>query len=74
MKEQETLLRLGCIKMERKENYTAISKWSEEDAAFIATTPEFPYLSGFGDTRGEALRELNIAVDLAVSVMKEDLS
>ncbi len=40
--------------------------WSEEDEGFIAICQEFPGLSAFGETREEALREAQTALDLIV--------
>ncbi len=66
------IVMLGAITMDQKTKYKFIVKWSDEDKAFIATTPEFLYLSGFGDTIEDAIEQISIAVDLVVSVMKED--
>ena len=38
--------------------------WSDEDQGFIATCPDFPGLSAFGETPEEALVEAKIALDL----------
>lgn len=40
--------------------------WSEEDQGFIATCPDFPGLSAFGETPNEALHEAQVALDLFV--------
>ncbi len=45
--------------------------WSEEDKAFIAVCQEFPGLSAFGETREEALREAQIALDLMIETYRE---
>jgi predicted RNase H-like HicB family nuclease len=45
--------------------------WSEEDGGFIANVPELPYCSAFGETYEEALREVRIAMDLYLSVLRE---
>ena len=45
--------------------------WSEEDEAFVAVCREFPGLSAFGDTREEALREAQIALDLMIETYRE---
>jgi predicted RNase H-like HicB family nuclease len=52
--------------------HSVIVRWSEEDQAFIATVPELPGLSAFGDTQEEALRELDIAKGAFLEVMRED--
>lgn len=46
--------------------------WSEEDEGYIATIPEFPYLSGYGDTEAEALQELNIALEASIKVYEDE--
>ena len=43
--------------------YTIQIFWSVEDEGFIAVCQEFPGLSAFGETREEALREAQIALD-----------
>jgi predicted RNase H-like HicB family nuclease len=45
--------------------------WSEEDQGFIATCPDFPGLSAFGETEEEALREAKIALTLFVEAMND---
>ncbi len=45
--------------------------WSEDDEGFIATCQEFPGLSAFGETREEALREAQIALDLMIEIYLE---
>lgn len=45
--------------------------WSEEDAAFIVTCPEFPGLSAFGSTEEEALSEGKIALQLIIETYQE---
>lgn len=37
--------------------------WSEEDAGYIATAPDYPGCSAFGETEREALTELADAVE-----------
>ncbi len=38
--------------------------YSEEDGGYIATVPELPECSAFGETGEEALKEIKIAIDL----------
>ena len=45
--------------------------WSEEDEAFVAVCREFPGLSAFGETREEAVREAQIALDLMIETYRE---
>ena len=45
--------------------------WSDEDEAFVAVCREFSGLSAFGETREEALREAQIALDLMIETYLE---
>lgn len=49
-------------------HYSMTVQWSEEDEAFIARSPEWSGLSGFGDTREEALKEAGIALEGFIDV------
>jgi len=46
--------------------------WSEEDKGFIATVPEFPSLSAFGETYEESLKEAQAALEGYITVLSED--
>lgn len=46
--------------------------WSDEDECYIATLPEFPFLSGLGDTKEEALRELEIALEASIRLYEDE--
>ncbi|CAN5861366.1 type II toxin-antitoxin system HicB family antitoxin [soil metagenome] len=46
--------------------YTIQIFWSDEDEAFVAVCQEFPGLSAVGETREEALKEAQIALDLMI--------
>ncbi|MDQ6718884.1 MAG: type II toxin-antitoxin system HicB family antitoxin [Gemmatimonadota bacterium] len=46
-------------------NYRKDVFWSAEDEGWIATSPEFPGLSAFGESDIEALAELNNAIEAA---------
>lgn len=52
--------------------YSVNILWSEEDKGFIATVPEFPGLSAFGETYEEALKETQAVLDGYISVLSED--
>jgi predicted RNase H-like HicB family nuclease len=55
--------------------YTMKVFWSEEDESFIAiipNIPEFEYISAFGDTPEEAVRELRICLKGVISSLEED--
>jgi len=45
--------------------------WSGEDEGYVATSPEFPGLSAFGETEEEALTEAKVARDLFIADMRE---
>lgn len=51
--------------------YSVSVKWSDEDKGFIATVPELPGLSAFGETRERALSELKIAAEAYLATLKE---
>lgn len=53
------------------EQYSLHVEWSDEDDAFIATCPEFPGFSAFGETRSQALSEAETALELLVEEMIE---
>lgn len=46
--------------------------WSQEDAGYVAVCPELQGISAFGESREDALRELDVAIDLALEVMQAD--
>lgn len=54
-----------------KNKYALQIFWSEEDESFIAVCQEFPGLSAVGETREEALREAQIALDLIIKTCRE---
>lgn len=43
--------------------YSMRVEWSDEDNCWIARSPEWVGLSAFGETRQEAIREAEIALD-----------
>jgi predicted RNase H-like HicB family nuclease len=46
--------------------------WSDEDQAYIATCPDFPGVSAFGNTTEQALAEAEVALRLAVETYQEE--
>lgn len=46
--------------------------WSDEDEGYIATCPDFPGLSAFGETQEEAIKEANVALNLFIQSFEED--
>ena len=53
-------------------NYSYRLLWSDDDACYVATVPEFPELSGFGATAHEALNELDVALEAALEIHEEE--
>jgi antitoxin HicB len=54
------------------QNYSFHVAWSVEDEKYVATSAEFPGLSGLGYTAADALGELSAAIDVAVEALFED--
>jgi len=52
--------------------HSIVIQWSEEDKVFIASVPELPGLSSFGNTPEEAIKELGVAKEIFLKVMEED--
>lgn len=51
--------------------YDIILYWSEEDEAFIAEVPDLPGCNAHGPTYEDAIREVQVAMDLWVETAKE---
>jgi len=47
--------------------YAIVLAFSDEDEGYIATVPELPGCSAFGDTEEEAIKEVKIAASLWLS-------
>jgi len=54
------------------QNYSFSVLWSDEDGEYVATSAEFPGLSGLGATPEEAIAELKDAIEVAVQAYLED--
>lgn len=54
------------------EKYEFHIRYSEEDAAFIGTVAEFPYLSADGASPGEAYGEIKSVVEDAIGVLSKE--
>jgi len=46
--------------------------YSREDEGYIATVPELPGCSAFGETEEEALKEVKVAIDLWVEIAEKE--
>lgn len=55
---------------DRLKRYPATVFWSDEDDGFIAIAPDLPGCSAFGDTRPEALGELEHAIEAWIEAAK----
>lgn len=56
--------------MTASNRYPAHVFWSEEDEGFIATAPDLPGCSAFGETQEEALSELQSAITASIKALK----
>ena len=45
--------------------------WSEEDEGYIAVCPELEGISAYGESREDALRELDVAIDLVLEDLRD---
>jgi len=45
--------------------------YDPDDGDYIADVPDFKYVSAFGDTPEEALREVLIALEMVIAVYQE---
>jgi antitoxin HicB len=52
-------------------NYSYSVAWSPRDAAYIALSPEFPGLSAVGGDPAGAIKELEVAIELALETYAE---
>ncbi len=54
-----------------KDNYPIVVFWSDEDESWIADVPDLQSLSAHGETAEEAVRELMIAREAWLEVVRE---
>jgi antitoxin HicB len=52
-------------------NYSYSVAWSPRDAAYVALSPEFPGLSAIGADPADAIKELEVAIELALETYAE---
>jgi antitoxin HicB len=52
--------------------YSMQVKWSEPDGMFVATCPEFGGISALGESYEDAVRELQVAINLAIATYREN--
>lgn len=53
-------------------HYSVRIAWSAEDETFIARCPEFPHIAADGPTYGQAIGELQTALEMAAEILEED--
>ncbi len=53
-------------------NYSFQVRWSDEDLGYVATCPEFPGVSGIGESPDGAVRQAEAALQLAVETFEEE--
>lgn len=59
--------------MKQKFEYSINILFSKEDECYIATVPELgKYISAFGDTYEEALKEIQTVIELTLESYRED--
>ncbi len=46
--------------------------WSEEDGCYVATIPDFPNLSAFGETQEEAVADAKQVLQMAIESLERD--
>ncbi|MBE0604041.1 MAG: type II toxin-antitoxin system HicB family antitoxin [Deltaproteobacteria bacterium] len=51
--------------------YAVVVAYSDEDEGYVATVPELPGCSAFGETEEEAVREAKIAASLWLSAARK---
>jgi len=51
--------------------YSFVIQWSDEDGEYVATCPEFPGLSAFGEDEEEAIREGKTALEGMIQAYKK---
>lgn len=51
--------------------YAIVIAYSDEDRGYIATVPELPGCSAFGDTEEEAIREVKVAASLWLTAARK---
>ena len=54
------------------EKYSFNLRYSDEDQGYIAVCPEFPGLSGFGESPEKAIEEARTALELFIETYREE--
>jgi predicted RNase H-like HicB family nuclease len=56
----------------KADRFSTVLQFSEEDGGWIATIPELPGASAYGDTPEEAVRELQTAKEVLLDAYRQD--
>lgn len=60
------------METEKVQRYSRHVYYDTDEGEYVALCSEFPHLSAYGDTVGEALRELNVALVGAIAVHRDE--
>src|SRR5919206_1783464 len=60
------------MRSNRMNKYSFNVRWSDEDVCYVAVCPDFPGLSGLGETAEEALAELQVALTASIETYQEE--
>jgi predicted RNase H-like HicB family nuclease len=52
--------------------YNFTVQWSDDDECYIARVVEFPGVAAHGDTPDDALKEVQVSLELAIEVYQEE--
>ena len=63
---------MNCHKGTMHIKYSVNIFWSAEDDCYVATIPDFPYLSAFGDTQEEAIADAQKVIQMAIESLQRD--
>jgi predicted RNase H-like HicB family nuclease len=53
-------------------NYNISASWSDEDECYVASCLEFPFIMSHGDTRSEAIDEIEDALNQVLAILFEE--
>ncbi len=73
MKTLKSIDKLDKNSVGNKPDYTINIEYNNEDKCYIARVPDLgPYISAFGETYENALKEIQIVIDLTLKTYKDD--
>ena len=56
----------------KKDLFSIVVEWSDNEQEFVATCPEFSGLSAFGETKAEAFAEAELVLESFIEIHEED--